>query len=204
MARRSDHSRDELYGLALTAAREIAEAEGLASLTARRIAGRIGYSVGTLYNLFDDLDDLILHLNGSTLDLLFEALSRRPPGGAPEADLRALLGAYVDFTQDHRNLLNILLEHRLPVERAPPPWYSEKIGRLLSLLERALEPLFGPGREAETRHSARVLWGAVHGICSLSSAGRLDLLAAEPVAVMTDTLLANYLAGLRAGLAARS
>ena len=47
MARRSDHSREELYDLALSAAREIAEAEGLRGLTARRIAEKIGYTPGS-------------------------------------------------------------------------------------------------------------------------------------------------------------
>ena len=44
--------------MAMAAAREIAEKEGLRGLTARRIAREIGYTVGTLYNLFDNLDDL--------------------------------------------------------------------------------------------------------------------------------------------------
>ena len=61
MGRRADHSRDELFEMALSAAREIAEEDGLGGLTARRIAAKIGYSAGTLYNLFDDLDDLALY-----------------------------------------------------------------------------------------------------------------------------------------------
>ena len=59
MARRSDHSRDELKALILDCAREIAEEEGLRGLTARRIATEIGYAPGTIYNLFSNLDDLI-------------------------------------------------------------------------------------------------------------------------------------------------
>ena len=82
MARRNDHSREELYQLALGAARDIAEAEGLRGLTARRIAAEIGYSVGTLYNVFVNLDDLIIHLNGSTLDQLYKALSQGSRSGA--------------------------------------------------------------------------------------------------------------------------
>ena len=76
MARRSDHSREELYDMALEAARQIAEKEGLRGLKARRIARDIGYTIGTLYNLFEDLDDLIVHLNGRTLDDLYQAFVR--------------------------------------------------------------------------------------------------------------------------------
>lgn len=67
MARRPDHSRDELYALAMNAARGIVERDGIRGLTARNIATAIGYSPGTLYNLFDNLDDLALQINGATL-----------------------------------------------------------------------------------------------------------------------------------------
>ena len=68
MARRKDHSHEQLHTMATDAARELAEEEGLRGITARRIADKIGYSAGTLYNVFENLDDLIVHLNGSTLD----------------------------------------------------------------------------------------------------------------------------------------
>ena len=58
MARRSDHSRDELYELALVAARRIIEDGGYRALTARKVADHMGYSPGTLYNVFAGLDDV--------------------------------------------------------------------------------------------------------------------------------------------------
>ena len=68
MARRSDHSREELYALILDSARSIVEEDGFSGLTARRVASSIGYAPGTIYNLFSNLDDLILHLRGKVLD----------------------------------------------------------------------------------------------------------------------------------------
>ena len=61
---------------AIAAGNEIAKTEGLAGLTARRIAKKIGCSVGTLYNVFDSLDTLIIHLNGTTFDALYEELKQ--------------------------------------------------------------------------------------------------------------------------------
>ncbi len=124
MARRNDHSREELYELALGAAREIAEAEGLRGLTARRIASRIGYSVGTLYNVFVNLDDLIVHLNGSTLDQLHQTLDQEPRSGAPETDLSVLLAGYVRFTHERRHLWNLLFEYHLPEGQGLPDWFT--------------------------------------------------------------------------------
>ena len=128
--------------MALDAARETTEKEGLKGLKARGIARAIGYTIGTLYNLFDDLDDLIVHMNTETLDALYEVCDRPPLSGRPEADLAALASRYVGFTQAHPLLWNAVFEHRLPDGRDLPGWYQEKVVRLISLVEAALSPLF--------------------------------------------------------------
>jgi len=51
MGRRSIHSAEELRELIIQAATDIVERDGLAGLSAREIAKRIGYSPGTLYNV---------------------------------------------------------------------------------------------------------------------------------------------------------
>ena len=179
--------------MTLAAAREVAETEGLRGLTARRVAGKIGYSAGTLYNLFENLDDLIVHLNGATLDALYEALAGERPDGEPEAALHAMARSYISFTGEHPNLWNILFEHRLPEGQQLPEGYREKVRRLLDLVESALAPLFPPGRESERLHSARVLWCGLNGICSLTSAGATP----ESATAMANSLVTNYVAGLR-------
>jgi AcrR family transcriptional regulator len=185
--------------MALAAAREIVEADGLRGLTVRRIAGKIGYAGGTLYNLFENLDDLIVRLNGETLDALYQSLTAKPLDGDPEAAARDLAAGYTAFTRVHPKLWSLLFEHRLPDGKVLPAWYHEKIARLLGLVERALAPLFAPGREAERHHAARVLWSSLHGICSLETGGKLAV--AGPAESLTESLIANYLAGLRHGAA---
>lgn len=196
MGRRSDHTREELHELAIAAARAIVEVEGSKGLTVRQIAARIGYSPGTLYNLFEDRDDLIVHLNGTTLDALYEVLSAEPlKRGEPEATVRVLFERYIRFARDRRKLWSLLFEHHLPDARELPDWHYEKVFRLLALLEEALSPLFPAGREAERLHNARVLWSSLHGICSLEGAGKLA--KAESVEAMSESLAKNYLAGLQ-------
>jgi hypothetical protein len=68
----------------------------------------------------------------------------------------------------------------------------------MALVEDALAPFYGDDQAAERRQSARVLWSAVHGICTLSGAGRLGVVGAESADNMTEALLSTYLAGLRA------
>ena len=195
MGRRSDHSRDELYEIALLAARGIAEEFGLNGLTMRRIAGRIGYSHGTLYNVFDDLDDLIMQLNGRTLDYLYEVLATATGDDDSEAGMLALAHGYIAFTRAHPKLWALLFEYHLPGDKPLPDWHHRKIARLLSLTDECLVPFFGPGHEAERIHTSRVLWSCLHGLCSLEAGKKL--IPGETAEAMASSLITNYLAGLR-------
>ena len=68
MARRNDHSREQIQQMAIAAAISILNEEGLANLSTRKVASEIGYTVGTLYLVFRNLNELLLHVNAATLD----------------------------------------------------------------------------------------------------------------------------------------
>ena len=196
MGRRSDHTREELRALMLATARDIAAKEGLTGLSARRVAREIGYSIGTIYNLFEDFDDLILHVNGETLDRLYERCAAEPLDTGPEHALRSLASAYIEFVQDNPRLWSLLFEYRSLHPGPLREWYNEKFALLFALMDKAMVPLFPPGREAEMRHSARVLRASLHGMCSLEAAGAI----AESASELVDTLITYYVAGLRSDL----
>ncbi len=199
MGRRSDHSRDDLRAMIVEAARAILATDGLRGLTARRIAKSIGYSPGTLYNFFSNLDALILHVNAQTLDAVYDRLSAASGrGGTPEAVLRAFARAYIDCTREQTHLWDAVLEHRLPEGQDLPDWYTLRIGRLFNLVEDALVPLLGPGSQEPRRRAARVLWSALHGLSSLALSRKLEIVTEESVEAMADHLVITYLAGLKA------
>ena len=83
MARRYDHSREEIRTMALEAAEKIVVEQGHKGLTARKVMRDIGYAVGTLYLIFENLDDLILHLNVRTLDRLYRRMTDTQPRSCP-------------------------------------------------------------------------------------------------------------------------
>ncbi len=199
MARRNDHSRETLREMALDAAWRIVDSQGAPALTARAVAAEIGYSPGTLYNIFGNLDDLIVQLNGRVLDALHARVSAAPQGADPVADLLALAQAYSDFTTHHRALWDALFETRLSEGQRLPDWYLKKIDTLLAAVEEVLSRALPEAEPAALRRSARVLWCGVHGICSLALTGKLGLVTSESVRVMIESLVRNYLDGLRDG-----
>jgi len=181
--------------MALAAARGIVKKDGLRGLTARGVAREIGYSIGTIYNVFENLDDLIIHLNATTLDQLYEMATSAPVEKDPEAALRTYAQRYIAFTSDNQRLWNAMIEYQRPEHQVRPAWYDAKVMRLLSLLEETVAPFFGPDEETLRLHNARVLWSSMHGICSLAQRGGLH--PTESAVGLADTLITHYLAGLQ-------
>jgi len=170
MPRRTDHTRDELRDLALATATGIVAREGLSGLTARRVAREIGYTIGTIYNIFTDLDDLINHMNARTLDAL-ETTCLKVGDGQTGADLlRRLADAYVAFAHENPGLYGALFEHRQPGAGRPPAWYDRKVSNLLGMIEKSLQPF---DRFADPQTAAMTLWASVHGIVMLEITDKL-------------------------------
>ena len=98
MARRSAHSPEELRQLILAAAQSIIERDGLVGLSAREIARTIGYSPGTLYNIFENIDDVLLTLQTQMLARVIDVMNAVPKTSPPNqmiADLARALGLLV-------------------------------------------------------------------------------------------------------------
>lgn len=198
MGRRSIHTADELRELILAATTELLQTDGMAGLSAREIARRIGYSPGTLYNVFENIDDLVLTIEGRLLDRLAAMLQDVPASERPQDRLKDLARTYIRFTHDNPKLWNLLFEHHMQGGKDIPRWYQEKLEQLLAEVETELARI-NPEADAEAvKRSARVLWAGVHGITSLSTTDKLSIVTTEAAAPLVEDLIDNYLKGVRA------
>ena len=197
MARRSEHSKEQIRDMALVAAEKIAAKDGLSGLSARKIAKEIGYTVGTLYLVFRNLDDLVLHVNARTLDALYEQMQRSlQKCRQPRTCVVGLGRAYVQFATDNPKLWNMVFEHQLTEDDQVPHWFADKVNKMFQLVETQLIPLLEHHSEKKIDMVSKAIWCGVHGICSLAVTGKLDIRDAESINVLTDSLINNYLAGL--------
>lgn len=196
MARRSDHTREEIKEMALNAALEIIESEGGKALTARKVASAIGYTVGTLYLVFDNQREMILHLNARTLDDMDIWLEARSSDchGTREC-LQTLAEAYIDYAMAKRERWNLLFDTVVEEGQVLPDWYLERLGRLFGRVERMLSPLQDEHDTLTLERVARVLWASVHGICTLKIRHRLDLAGHQTTEEMAEMLIENFLSG---------
>lgn len=197
MARRSDHSKEEIREMALTAAEHIVDRDGFTGLSARKVAKEIGYTVGTLYLVFANLDDLIVHVNGRTLDELYIHLQQASEKcRQPNTCVMAIARAYVEFATQKPHRWNMIFDHSLPDGQAIPGWFARKVAAMFELVERQLQPLLANQSRRKLAQIARTLWCGVHGICALAVKNKLEITDAESVQHLTDSLVKNFLAGL--------
>src|SRR3989338_3678992 len=199
MGRRSkqvEHRPEEIREMALTAAKRIVARQGYGALSTRKVAADIGYAVGRLYLVFNNLDDLIVHVNGSTLDDLHEALEATAARCKdPETCLLALAREYIRFAFANRALWSLVFEHHAP--QRPPTWFRDKVARMFEMVEGRLRGI-APERPAkDLRLAAHALWSGVHGVSVLGLADRLDESGLAAAEKLTVSLVTNYLVGFK-------
>jgi len=191
MARRSDHSKEELRDLAIVKALEIIDKNGVSGFSARAVARAMGYTVGTLYHVFGDMDNYRLHINARILDDWHEELGAGLKRTKKDP-LRYLAQSYIEFARAKHNRWTALFEFKPDKPAKPPGWYAEKMERLFALVEKAVLPHSG-GDPQKARHDAKVLWAGIHGICVLSLSGKLDMVGVEKTETLVDSLLERYI-----------
>lgn len=201
MARRSDHTRDELKDIILEESWKIVDEHGFSGLTARRIAKNIGYAPGTIYNVFGSMNDLYLAVNNLTLDKLHRILSGREcqsENKTPAHNMKQMARLYRMFVKQHKAHWLMLFTYVLPQDQKAPAWYEEKIALLFEPLENLLKPFFTNHQARNRKMAARVLWASVHGICFLEETGKIPLANAQDNPPdMTGYLIDNFIEGIK-------
>ncbi|MBV8089181.1 MAG: TetR/AcrR family transcriptional regulator [Alphaproteobacteria bacterium] len=154
------------------AERTVAE-RGLDSVKARDLAADAGCAIGTIYNVFEHLDDLVLCVGSRTLAMLestLKAARSTQPYSSPEeamADLVRLALAYLEFAAKNRVRWRALFEHRLSEAHALPTWYVQQQQLLFAEVEGPLAMLLPGLNDDRRRVVARTLFSAVHGVVAL-------------------------------------
>jgi AcrR family transcriptional regulator len=184
VGRRSDHSREELRAMIIAEGhRQISEV-GYARFSAREVAKRIGYSIGTIYNVFGTHDDLMLAINGETLDRWRDHLEARLAGRTKDR-LRIAVEAYFEFAILHRNAWTALYDFRLAENAPTPPHYAQKVEDITDLVVTEIAGALPIERQIEAIPLTRSLLACVHGHCVFTLNGTFKILGeTDPLAAV--------------------
>ena len=160
----------------LRAARTLLVEEGVEALSMRGVASRVGVSATALYHYFENKQELMDRVVGTTYrraeDYLREAASEWPEGSVER--IRAIEEGYIRFALEHEHYFRALFALRGENFRDMEDHPAEGCHRLLS---EAVQAAMAEG-SLEERNPDQVtlyLWSAVHGLVSLSLACKLEV-----------------------------
>jgi AcrR family transcriptional regulator len=175
MGRRSDHTRAELEALFVSeGARQLSE-KGLARFSAREVAKQVGYSIGTLYNVFGSYDGLMLAINARTLTL-WAAHLRAGLARAGKDRIAALVRGYFEFATLNPKVWIAVYEHHMADGGAAPDWYQDLAADLMSIVVSEIETVLPKPHSSAALPLARSLVATVHGHCIFVLYKTFDLL----------------------------
>jgi AcrR family transcriptional regulator len=204
---RRDRERQELRLAILAAARDIAASEGWQSVTIRKVAERIEYSPPTIYEHFDGKDALLHELMRAGYRLLLEEIGAATECIAdPAARLMVLAEAYWRFAWANPELYQVM--HGLggvPFcageagdEAGKPPPEAQAV---FDIAATALASLADSAMSCDDIDAAvHILWSTLHGLVSLTMAGRIDG-GAERGAALVEQAARDFLAVRKRSLA---
>jgi AcrR family transcriptional regulator len=196
MAGRRAEKREDLKARLIEAARNRIASDGLANLRARDVTQDAGCALGGLYTVFSDLSELVFYVNSGTLKALEGSLALTAVKDRTPTDrLRNLARGYLAFAVANRNLWKALFDHYPPEGSPTPEWHLAEHIFLMSVIAEPLAEL-QPDLSAEDRAiRARTLFGAVHGVISISLEARFVGLPPERLERELDEFVLTIAAG---------
>ncbi|AIJ22097.1 TetR/AcrR family transcriptional regulator [Amycolatopsis methanolica] len=174
---RKERERANRERLILATARELAEQQGWDAVTTRRLAERIEYSQPVLYSHFRGKREIIgaVALQGAT-ELATALRAAAAAADGPRARVTALARAYLDFATRHPAVYDAMFQLdgglAFAQEDTPEP-LKDGFAALLENLSEVAGDGVHPGLFTE------VFWAALHGLATLTRAGRLPPADAE-------------------------
>lgn len=168
---RKARERAERERLILTTARELAEQQGWDAVTTRRLAERIEYSQPVLYSHFRGKREIIgavALVGAAEMATSLRAAARAADG--PRSRVAALASAYLDFAERNPAVYDAMfqLDGGLAFAKEDTP---EPLKDAFAALLESLGEVAGDG--VHPALFTEVFWAALHGLATLTRAGRL-------------------------------
>lgn len=174
----------------LEAAVALMQQEGLAAFQIRTIAAKAGYSVGSVYKHYPDIDTLIIAVNTITLDQIKDQMAAAVDDVIKPLDrLKCLARTYLHFANEQPNLWRGLFDHRSGGDDEIPSQHKMQNVELLSLIGQEIGML-NPNLDLDTLATrSRTCFAAVHGMVSFNMEGRFIGLTGEMLEQELDFLV---------------
>ncbi|MFF8835725.1 TetR/AcrR family transcriptional regulator [Streptomyces sp. NPDC015130] len=184
---RKQRERADRERLIVATARELAEQQGWDAVTTRRLAERIEYSQPVLYSHFRGKREIIgaVALQGAA-EMAVAVRTAASGANSPRGRVAALAHAYLDFAAHNPAVYDALfqLDGGLAFADEDTP---EPLKDAFAALQETLGEVAGPG--VHPGLFTELFWAGLHGLATLTRAGRLPREYIEPrVELLVDRL----------------
>src|SRR5262245_5452782 len=167
---RRERERSARRRLIVTTARKLAEAEGWDAVTTRRLSTEIEYSQAVLYKHFTAMEQIADAIAIAGFGELAEVIrAARSGAGTASLALTRTAHADLDFARDQPAVYDAMFTRATTLRFAAqdtPPQLTAAFAEL-----RHAVGVVADEQDADTL--TEVLWAALHGLVTLSRAGRL-------------------------------
>ncbi len=156
----------------LEAAQLLFAEEGYANTTIRKVAGRAGLSVGTIYLYYKNKEELYSELFRRQLDS-FSAMTEPLRKQEPLSALRGLIDSYLDYAVKKAKLVSQQIkEHDLEIKKPIKKAFFDSQKKLIAdILEKGVrEKIF---RQMDCQATASVLFYCLRGMILAQLSGDL-------------------------------
>ena len=174
---RKQRDREALRRKIIEAAVQLFREQGYASVSMRKIAQRVEYSVGTLYLYYKDKDELFLAVQSFAFDQAFSYMRPALEQEDPLDRVHQLGERYIRFGLQHPDLYQLMFMMENPMD-ALEDEANWKPGirlheLLMNIVNDCIQDGHFPGTDPET--TSFTLWSMVHGMVSLQVSQRLHI-----------------------------
>jgi AcrR family transcriptional regulator len=176
-AERKSKDKEILKDMILQAARKLFIENGIEQTTIRKIANDIEYSVGTVYLYYKDKNDILHDLHTQGFRQLGGEMRVLSHVADPMERLKAIGRVYIRFALENPDMYDLMFNMKAPMEFLESVYKKEwnegkaTFDVLKSNVEQCMQNGHFKGHQLEPL--AFVIWGTVHGICSLHISQRV-------------------------------
>ncbi len=190
--------KDNVYEKLIEAGKSLVQTKGADYLTARKLSAATGFSVGTIYNQFENMDAFLLELNINTLKELKQQLQNVVIGTDPYVNLNLYVDAFVNFVLKNKGLWFVLYNfHVTTNSKKLTKKYLRQMMEVVNFWKTSFNKAYEKMPQKEKKLSLQVLWLSIFSLSSYLTTQTLDNMSGVSKYNICKLLFNVYLAGLK-------
>ncbi|TAG86774.1 MAG: TetR/AcrR family transcriptional regulator [Bacteroidetes bacterium] len=213
---RKEREKKEMQALILEAAKELFLREGYDKTSIRNIAEKIEYSPGTIYQYFEDKDDIFFALHFFAFQDLLAEMDKNCQFKNPLDNLLAIGKTYINFALQNPELYDLMFVMRAPMcalqskkeqlfkkiseenaENSSMQWEEgfAAFDRLKNIMQACINENLIKFDNVDV--ASVNMWASVHGLASLYIRDRFQMFSQEIVTNLMEKCLFDMIEAIK-------